>query len=234
MQGSPGQPVGVQMAGLSVINLGTVPRSGATTFDATSIIQDVLGPLAPVCKLTAEAIAPLTAPVEQLAAPVTGVAQGALGGAAEQPAQEAPASGPAPASPGLNSQGFAPGALPAFVAPTYGPTMPRFFPFALGSYQSGLPMYNYSSLLVGSPGTLGRLSAGMLSPNLFGSTAASLGQQDAAANDVAAAGRASALPASNSDRIALPVLVAVLMLAGVTAALIRSWVLVTRTQKSRA
>lgn len=227
--------MGVRMAGLSVINLGTVPRSGATTFDATPILQDVLGPLAPVCKLTAQALGPITAPVEKLAGPVTGAAQGALGmGGNQQPAQQAPATGPSAGGSGMAPQA-APGApVPAFAAPMYGPMMPRFFPFALGNYQSGLPLYNYASLLVGSPGTLGRLSAGMLSPNLFGSTTASLGSQDAAANDVAAAGRASALPASNAERIALPVLVAVLMLAGVTAALIRSWMIVTRTQKSRA
>jgi hypothetical protein len=225
------------MAGLSVINLGEVPKSGSTTFDATSIVQDLLGPLGPVCKLTAQAIGPLTAPIEQATAPVLGAVQGATGSSvAPQPGQQAPAPGSAPAAPGAAPQAGPAAPMPAFVAPMYGPTMPRFFPFALGRYQSGLPLYNYASLLVGTPGTLGRLSAGMLSPNLFGSTAASLGpqQQDAAANDVAAAGRATALPASESDQIALPVLVAVLMLAGVTAALIRSWVLVTRVEKGKA
>lgn len=238
VKGAPGQPVGVRMAGLSVINLGEVPNSGSTTFDATSIVQDLLGSAGPVCKLTAEAIGPLTAPVEQLVGPTVGAVQGVVGGslpvAGQQPAQEAPATGPAPAAPGALPQTAAAPMAPLAPAPVYGPTMPRFFPFALGRYQSGLPLYNYASLLVGRPGTLGRLSAGMLSPNLFGSTAASLGTQDAAANDVAAAGRASALPASDSDRIALPVLVAVLMLAGVTAALIRSWVLVTRVDRRKA
>ena len=52
-----------------------------------------------------------------------------------------------------------------------------------------------------------------------------LGKQSAAANDVAAAGRASALPATGVERVALPILVAVLMLASVAAALLRSWVL---------
>ncbi|HEV3052651.1 MAG TPA: hypothetical protein VGX50_20225, partial [Longimicrobium sp.] len=78
-------------------------------------------------------------------------------------------------------------------------------------------------------GSLGRLSAGMLTADLFGTPSVSntpaLGQQSAAANDVAAAGRASALEANGVDRIALPVLVAVLMLASVSAALLRSWVL---------
>ncbi len=75
----------------------------------------------------------------------------------------------------------------------------------------------------------GVLSAGMLTADLFGTPSVSNtpapGKQSAAANDVAAAGRASALEASGVDRIALPVLVAVLMLASVSAALLRSWVL---------
>jgi hypothetical protein len=92
-----------------------------------------------------------------------------------------------------------------------------------------LPHYNYAELLaIGRPGSLGRLSAGMLTADLFGTPSVSntpLGKQSAAANDVAAAGRASALEADGVDRVALPVLVAVLMLASVSAALLRSWVL---------
>lgn len=115
----------------------------------------------------------------------------------------------------------------------FGPALPQFSPFSLGLYHSSLPLYDYASLLVGRPGTIGRLQSGMLNSNLFDSTTSpggvsGLSAQDPAANDVAAAGRASALPASDADRIALPVLVAVLMLAAVSAALIRSWVVITR------
>jgi hypothetical protein len=99
--------------------------------------------------------------------------------------------------------------------------MPSDFPFALGQYNSGFPRYNYAELLqIGRPGALGRMSTGMLTADLFGtpqqiSNGSALGKQSAAANDVAAAGRASALPATGVERIALPVLVAVLMLASV-------------------
>jgi hypothetical protein len=108
--------------------------------------------------------------------------------------------------------------------------MPGDFPFALGRYNSGFPHYNYTDLLViGNPGALGRLSAGMLTADLFGTPQVSNGpgfvKRSAAANDLAAAGRASALPVSGVEQVALPVLVAVMMLAGVTAALLRSWVL---------
>ncbi|MFR9730552.1 hypothetical protein ACL03H_15110 [Saccharopolyspora sp. MS10] len=47
----------------------------------------------------------------------------------------------------------------------------------------------------------------------------------AAREEVRAAGRAEALPMGEGDRIALPVLIAAISLAGVTAALVRSWVL---------
>jgi hypothetical protein len=112
--------------------------------------------------------------------------------------------------------------------------MPTDFPYALGAYNSGFAHFNYAELLaIGRPGAVGRLSTGMLTADLFGTQAVSngsdgavgLGKQSAAANDVAAAGRATALPATGVERIALPILVAVLMLSGVTAALLRGWVL---------
>lgn len=233
VRGAPGQPVGVRVAGLSVINLGQVPQSGSTTFDATSILQDLLGPLAPTCMLTAVPLLPdVLTPVTDAVAPALGAVEGAVGSlpvAPQQPAPGAPAT--APSAPAGQPQAAAlPQAAPA---PVFGPALPQFSPFSLGRYQSSLPLYNYAELLVGRPGAFGQLKSGMLNTDLFGSTtspggASGLTAQDPAANDVAAAGRASALPASDADRIALPVLVAVLMLAAVSAALIRSWVVVTR------
>jgi hypothetical protein len=93
-----------------------------------------------------------------------------------------------------------------------------------------MPLYNYAELLVGRPGGFGRLQTGTLASDLLRASGSSFvtGAQDPAAKDVAAAGQASALPASAAERVALPVLVAVLMLAAVTAAVIRSWVVVAR------
>ncbi|HEU0086930.1 MAG TPA: hypothetical protein VFQ77_04680 [Pseudonocardiaceae bacterium] len=231
VRGTPGQRVGLRVAGLSVINLGQVPSSGATTFDATSVVRGLLGPLTPMCRLSAEAL-PLPAvlaPVGAAAAPVLGAVQGAVGPLPVLPQQPAPA----PAAPAPAPAGQVPAVTPQApaAAPVFGPTLPQFTPFSLGRFHSNLPLYNYAELLVGRPGAIGRLQTGMLNSNLFGATpggVTSLGAQDPAANDVAAAGRASALPASGADRVALPVLVAVLMLAAVSAALIRSWVVVTR------
>jgi hypothetical protein len=236
VRGDPGQRVGVRLAGLSVVDVGSVPDSGSRTFDARPALREVMGPVAPACLITATPILPLTAPVEKMIEPAAAPLKPAVGSlpALSHPASPGAPASPPPAAPAAQPQ---PGAAPALASPApgpfFGPAIPTEFPFALGQYSSGLPRYNYAELLTlgrpGGPGGLGRLSAGMLTADLFGtpqvSNGSGLGKQSAAANDVAAAGRATALPASGVERIALPILVAVLMLASVTAALMRSWVL---------
>lgn len=236
VRGAPGQQVGVRTASLPVVAVGRVPSSGSSTLDATPALREMLGPVAPKCKITAEAITSLAEPVEAMIAPALAPARDTLGGtvpALSEPSSPggAPAA-PSPAAPAEQPQPAAgpPALAPASFGPFFGPMSPPF-PYALGLYSSGLPHYNYAELLaIGRPnGSLGRLTAGMLTADLFGTPSVSNtpapGKQSAAANDVAAAGRASALEASGVDRIALPVLVAVLMLASVSAALLRSWVL---------
>ncbi|MGH3887437.1 MAG: hypothetical protein ACRDSZ_12870 [Pseudonocardiaceae bacterium] len=237
MRGTSGQRVGVRTASLPVVDVGRVPSSGSSTLDATPALREMLGPVAPACTITAEAISPATAPLEAVIgpalAPALAPARDTVGGAIPalaQPSSPGAPSAPPPPAPADQSQpAAAPSLTPAGFGPFFGPTSPSF-PYALGLYSSGLPHYNYAELLaIGRPGSLGRLSAGMLTADLFGTQSVSngpaLGKQSAAANDVAAAGRASALEASGVERIALPVFVAVLMLAGVSAALLRSWVL---------
>ena len=235
VRGAPGQRVGVREAGLSVIDIGSVPSSGSSTFDARPALREVMGPVAPVCKITAEPLSPIAAPaeVEKVVATAAALVPGGpVPGLAPPSSPGVPSSSPPAAPAGQPKPAVAPApalASPAF-GPFTGPVMPSDFPFALGRYNSGLPRYNYADLLViGRPGALGRLSAGMLTADLFGtpqvSNGSGLGKQSAAANDVAAAGRATALPTSGVERIALPVLMAVLMLASITAALLRSWVL---------
>jgi hypothetical protein len=236
VRGTPGQGVGVRVASLPAVNVGQVPASGSTTYDATPALRGPLGPVAPGCNITAEAIpviSPIIEPVGAMVAPALAPAQGAVGviPALSQPSSPGAPSSPPPSVPAEQPQ---PAAAPSLAnveyGPSFGPFMPGF-PYAMGLYSSGLPHFNYADLLaIGRPsGALGRLSAGMLTADLFGTQSVSngsgLGKQSAAANDVAAAGRASALPASGVERIALPVLVAVLMLASVSAALLRSWVL---------
>lgn len=237
VRGDPGQRVGVRVAKLSVIDVGEVPTSGFRTFDATPALREVMGPIAPVCKISAEPLSSLTQPVEAVISPAVAPLQGAVGQvpALGRPASPAPAAPPPPA-PAAQPEP-APAAAPTLASPApgpfFGPAMPSGFDFTLGTFNSGLPHFNYAQLLtLGSPGigSLGRLSSGVLTADLFGTPSvsngsANLGKQSAAANDVAAAGRASALPATGVERIALPILVAILMLASVTAALLRSWAL---------
>lgn len=240
VRGQAGQRVGVRVASLPVIDLGAVPASGSQTYDATPALREMMGPLAPTCMLTAEPLLPgLVGPVQKMVEPAAAPLQSAVGQvpALGQPATPAPAS-PPPAAAGQPQPGAAPAPALARPAPGpfFGPTTPSDFPFTLGTFNSGMPRFNYADLLTlgrPGPGSLGRLSAGVLTGDLFGTPSVSnggsgLGKQSAAANDVAAAGRATALPASGVERIALPILVAVLMVAGVSAALLRSWVLSRR------
>jgi hypothetical protein len=239
VRGEPGQRVGVRLADLRVADVGEVPASGSRTYDATPALRKMMGPMAPACKLTAEPL-PVASPVDKIISPAVAPLKGALGQVPVIGQQVAPA----PAAPPAAAQaqpGAQPGPAaappPALTAPApgpfFGPTMPTDFPFTLGAFNSGMPHFNYADLLaISRPGAggIGKLSAGVLTADLFGTPSVSngtpgLGKQSAAANDVAAAGRASALPASGVERIALPIFVAVLMLASVTAALLRSWVL---------
>ncbi|HEY6422450.1 MAG TPA: hypothetical protein VIY28_04215 [Pseudonocardiaceae bacterium] len=231
VRGAPGQPVGVRLASLPVIDVGKVPATGSSTFDATPALREMMGPVAPACVLTAEPISPATAPVEKLIAPALGPAGGVVGSlpALGQPASPGAPAAPPPAPADQPQPAAGPAFIPAGSGAMYGPVTPSFFPYAIGSYNGGF-RFNYADLLqLGRPaGGLGRLSATILTGDLFGAPTngvASLGKHNAAANDVAAAGRASALPASGVERVALPILVAVLMLVGVSVALLRTWVL---------
>ncbi|MGH3978104.1 MAG: hypothetical protein ACRDRZ_03720, partial [Pseudonocardiaceae bacterium] len=151
------------------------------------------------------------------------------------PAPEQPAPGQPPAQPGVVPVPGAP--VPGAVPPPqfFGPFPVNFDMGALqrGVYDFGaLSLYDYAELFAISPGAFGRLP----SADLFGQSPqfGILGGEGGttAKEDVAAAGRAQAVPTSSDERIALPVLVAMLMLSGVAAALIRSWKGKVRSAKS--
>ncbi len=233
VEGEPGTPVALRLAGSELVTVGEVPASGSAKLSASKL--PVLG--GAVCSVTATAVetaAPVTAPVQETLEPV-GEAVGVA--PAPAPAQSAPAQ-PAPAQPAPVQQPDAasdplPAAsdpLPAAPVPAampFGPVLAADFTPQLGSDFGQITFYDYSRLFTASPSAFGSVS----SPDLFGSspTFGILGAEDAAgaagaAQDVAAAGRVLALPTQGADRVALPVLVAVLMLSAVTAALVRSWV----------
>lgn len=234
VQGEPGTPVAVRLAGAELVTIGEVPASGSAKLSASKL--PLLG--GAVCSVTATAVetaAPVTAPVQETLEPV-----GEAVGVAPAPAQPAPErSAPEPSAPEQPAPVQQPdaasdplAAVPAPAAPTpaampFGPFLAADFTPQLGSDFGQLTFYDYSRLFTAGPSAFGSVS----SPDLFGSspTFGILGAEDAAgaagaAQDVAAAGRALTLPTQGADRVALPVLAAVLMLSAVTAALVRSWV----------
>jgi hypothetical protein len=233
VEGEPGTPVALRLAGSELVTVGEVPASGSAKLSASKL--PVLG--GAVCSVTATAVetaAPVTAPVQETLEPV-GEAVGVA--PAPAPAQSAPAQ-PAPeqsapvqqpdaASDPLPAASDPLPAAPVPAAMPFGPVLAADFTPQLGSDFGQITFYDYSRLFTASPSAFGSVS----SPDLFGSspTFGILGAEDAAgaagaAQDVAAAGRVLALPTQGADRVALPVLVAVLMLSAVTAALVRSWV----------
>jgi hypothetical protein len=246
VRGAPGESVSVNpdsLLGLGpdrLVNVGTVPSSGSRTIDVTGALSGLLGPLAPGCSIVAQA----TEPVEKAAEPVVKAAEPVVKAVEDATGQQLPGS-PAPErgqptpeperSPsGSNAPATASNAAPAPApAPQFGPFLPLSFdvgPAQQGVYNfSSLSLYDYRKLFGVTPGQFGQLPSSNLfgGSELFGPTPqfGILGADSAAAKDVAAAGRAEALPTASADRVALPVLVAVLALSGVTAALARSWIL---------
>jgi len=234
VRGKPGTPVAVRLAGAELVTVGEVPASGSAKLSASKL--PLLG--SKVCSVTATAVetaAPVTAPVQETLEPVgetVGIAPAPAPAqsapaqpAPEQPEQPAPVQQPDAASDPLAAVPVPAAPVPA--AMPFGPFLAADFTPQLGSDFGQVSFYDYSRLFTAGPSAFGSVS----SPDLFGSspTFGILGAEDAAgaagaAQDVAAAGRAMALPTQGADRVALPVLVAVLMLSAVTAALVRSWV----------
>ena len=229
VEGDPGTPVAVRLGSAELITIGEVPESGSAKLSASKL--PLGGVLCTVTATAVEPVAPVVEPVQEIAAPVgeaVGVPVGPAPAAPAAPAQPAPVQQPeldAVSAPETAAVAVpAVPAAPAAVQP-FGPFLPEGFT-AQGAYAFGpMSSYDYSQLFTASPSAFGSLSS---SPDLFGSSPSFgiLGAEEAAgaAQDVAAAGRAQVLPTQGTDRVALPVLAAVLMLSAVTAALVRTWV----------
>ena len=227
VRGEPGTPVAIRLGSAELITVGEVPASGSAKLSASKL--PLVG--GAVCSVTATAVettAPVAAPVQEVVAPV-GEAVGVpapLGPApaAPGPAQPAPVQQPQPDAVSDPETAAVAAPAPAAVQP-FGPVLPAGFVPQRGSDFGQMSFYDYSRLFTASPSAFGSISS---SPDLSGSSPSFgiLGAEKAAgaAQDVAAAGRAEALPAQDADRVALPVLAAVLALAAVAVALVRSWV----------
>ncbi|MBB5892708.1 hypothetical protein [Kutzneria kofuensis] len=98
-----------------------------------------------------------------------------------------------------------------------------------GSYDYGrVPLFSYTNLPFAVPGDFAPSPGVLYGGNVSGYApqVGTLSGISSSADGVQTAGRAQALPGSGSGTgVAAPVLIAVLALAGVTAALVRTWVL---------
>ncbi|MCA1189838.1 MULTISPECIES: hypothetical protein [unclassified Saccharopolyspora] len=153
----------------------------------------------------------------------------------EKPAPPPPAPEPEPSEQPAPPSHTAPAPPSTGVRPAPGTTAP-----GVPGYSTGAPVLvappGYAS---GAPGLPGQLppwaqaqfgAAPGFSPNIGDLREQAAAQErvraeQAAREEVRAAGKAEALPMSQGDRVALPVLIAAISLAGVTAALVRTWVL---------
>ncbi|MFE5502199.1 hypothetical protein ACFQ73_06525 [Amycolatopsis japonica] len=227
------------------LNLG---QAGPVSGVLTGTINALLGT---VCKVTVTVVNTVVAPVPVVGAPaaealngaVAGTTQALTGGGAKpapgtqpQPGKPAPGTpgsgGPQTGGPGAPAQGGAPAAgIPAANSPLLpGTFTPNFGGLPWGISTGYAPMRDYSSIPMATAGLFspspglrygGQIPGyapqyGLATENQFGNP------------DVQNAGQAEALP-SVSDGFTqdgkLPLLIAVLALSGVSAGLVRTWVL---------
>ena len=225
--------------------------SKTVTDGLTSLVGNLVGGLlGGVCTITVHVVDTVVAPVagsspantvnNTLAGTTNTVtntvktAGNALSGS-NPPAQQSPGNGGTapqqPTNPGGGTNGAPASGGPAQQSVTPGPAnqSPDFslLPFGTGGYApmvdySGIP-FALTALWAPGPG----LRYGGEIPG-YGSEAGALGTEDGQSKAVQNAGQAEALPGDPTpDRfpLGLPMLIAVLALSGVSAALVRSWVL---------
>lgn len=180
----------------------------------------------------------------EVAAQVRNLAALSCLGGAKVPGQEKPAPPPPPPPEPSPTEEPAP---PSTTEPSP-PTSEESSSAVVVPDTSSSPDYGAGAPVVVVPPSYGSASPGTLPPwaktqfgaapgfspnvgNLLEQSAAAQRQQaeqqrkQAEEREVRAAGRAETLPAGQDNRVALPVLIAAISLAGVTAALVRSWVL---------
>lgn len=235
---------GDKIIGTTLLGL---PVDLGTAGPVSTILTGVLGT---VCKVTVTVVNTVVAPVPVVGAPAAETLNGAVAGTTNaltggekapgtQPAPGKPApgsGGPQQGGPGVPAQGGTPAGSPGIPAAN-SPLLPGTFTPNFGSLPWGVntgyaPMRDYSSipmamagLFTPSPG----LRYGGQIPGYAPQYGVAAESQNGAGNpDVQNAGEAQALP-TVSDGFTqdgkLPLLLAVLALSGVSAGLVRTWVL---------
>jgi hypothetical protein len=220
-------PIGAVQVGTTTISGGTIANAVMVEVNKIPLLGPILGTLDKTvratltqgCQVTVVGVNQAVAPVQDGAKAVADASQqavGAIPGAPKPPGQQ-----PQP-QPGTNP-GTQPGAQPGVPGVGAGaPSNRDFSLYPIGSNFGRVPLFSYGSLPFAMPGLYSP------SPGVrYGSQVprASIGT-GVEGDSVQAAGRATALPRlSGPGGVGAPVLVAVLMLALVTGALVRTWAL---------
>ncbi|WP_424183583.1 hypothetical protein ACOBQX_16470 [Actinokineospora sp. G85] len=239
-------PVGVIGTSDSEIDGKTVAGAVGKLLPVGPVLNNVLSVLSGPCKVVVKVVNSVVAPAQE-AAPGVGETVGGVTGPVVGPVADAlpkivpgapsggggtnPGGGGGTTNPGNPNGGGgggapAPGATPGSTSGTGTSLTPGGLPlYDLGLGFGRSPMTDYASI----PFT----KAGLFSPSpgvRYGGSVPGyapefgiLGSDDA--DGVHQAGQAEAIDGIGGNRIAMPVLLAVLLLSGVTAALVRTWVL---------
>jgi hypothetical protein len=224
-----GHITGATIANQVVAQLNKIPVLGPIL---GGVVSSVRGTLTSMCGVTVTGVNQAAAPVQDGAKAVADASQQATG------SLPGTSPGPGTGNPGTGLPGTQPGGgggSPASPPPAAQPNQPVLggVPYNgvdLGRFTWGgrSPMLDYGSIPFARPGLFAP-SPGVL----YGGSASGYTPQfgilgtDGDPDGVQAAGHAEALGTPTGNKIALPVLLAVLALSGVTAALVRTWVLRT-------
>lgn len=218
---------------LGSVNLGTVTGSGVLSKTVSGLLCKVTVTVTQAVDEVAEGAAGAIKDTP-LGGTVGSVSDGLQGGTEtlrKAAGAEEPESGgdPSPGSGGSPSDGGSGGSDPDAAVipppnyPPYGGSVPGFGSFDFGGFSPMAAFGNYGSgsLFDTAPGL--RYGAG------FGDYAPEFGllgdDRAVSGNPIRNAGQAQALPPATDAGIGLPMLLAVLALAGASAGLVRSWVL---------
>ncbi|WP_329788447.1 hypothetical protein V1227_28430 [Lentzea sp. DG1S-22] len=221
-------PIGAVQAGTTTIGGGTIANAVMVEVAKIPLLGPILGTLDQTvratltsgCKVTVTGVNQVAAPIQdgsRAVAEASRQAVGAVPGAPKPPAGQ-PRPGTPPGQPGTQ-----PGTQPGVPGTGAGaPSNRDFSLYPVGANFGRVPLFSYGSLPFAMPGLYSP------SPGVrYGSQVPRASSGNGIEGDsVQAAGRATALPRlGGPGGVGAPVLVAVLMLALVTGALVRTWAL---------
>lgn len=216
-------PIGAVQVGTATITGGTIANAVIAELQKIPLLGPILGTLTTTVRSTlTQGCGVVVTGVNKVAAPVQdgsrAIADNSQQLTPQLPGQPTPPAGqPQPGTPPGQ-----PGAQPGTPGATPGAPANRDFSlYPIGSNFGRVPLFSYGSLPFAMPGLYSP------SPGVrYGSQVPRASNGNGLDDSVQTAGRATALPRmSGPGGVGLPVLVAVLMLACVTGALVRTWVL---------